>query len=579
MDLKIDYELNHSTSHLLALAIKTLFPDVKLGIGPVYDDGFYYDFDLQRSISNADFPKIEKLMKKLVSKNLKIIETDGTNIDFKQQIYKQKLKNELEKKGEKISYYSIVSGNNNILFEDLCAGKHLKFLSKIQNFKLLKVSGAYWKGDSKNKQLTRIYGTSWKSKEELEKFLTILQERQERDHRKIGNKLKLFTFSPYFGPGFPVWLENGMKIHNKIRQKILQFDRKYGFKEVLTPHFGHKQLYEISGHLSHYREDIFPVLHVENEELIPRPMTCPHHIILFSQNLFSYKNLPYRISEQSRLYRYEKSGALSGLERVRAMDLTEGHIFVSKRQIFTEIQHLFKMITEVLDFFNIKIFYISFSKRDPENKEKFFEDDKMWNQAESDLKQFLDKNRVEYIEKIGEAAFYGPKIDFQIKTALNKEVTISTLQLDFLLPTKFGIYFINEYNKKETPILIHRGLIGTYERFVAILLEQTKGNLPFWLSPKQVIVIPIGEKHNDFAQKVHKIIFDLGFYSEVDLRSERISRKIRDANLQKINYQIIIGDAEIEKEEITYRKFASPALYKTSLASFIDLLRNDEKNV
>lgn len=578
MELKIDYELNHSTSHLLALAIKTLFPNVKLGFGPVSEDGFYYDFDFDFSLSDSDFPKIEKLMKKLVTKNLKIIETDGKNLDFNEQIFKQELKSELENNGQKISYYSIVDAENNVLFEDLCAGKHLESLNKIKNFKLLKIAGAYWRGDSNNKQLTRIYGTSWDSKENLAKFLEILQERQERDHRRIGSRLKLFSFSSYFGLGFPVWLENGMKVHNKIRQKILEFDRNYGFKEVLTPHFGHQKLYEISGHLSHYKDDMFSALKVETEPLIPRPMTCPHHIILFSQQHFSYRNLPYRISEQSRLYRYEKSGALSGLERVRAMDLTEGHIFVSKNQIFSEIKHLFKMITEVLEFFKIKIFYISFSKRDPENKDKFFQDELMWNQAESDLKQFLDENNVKYIEKIGEAAFYGPKIDFQIKTALNKEITISTLQLDFLLPQKFGISFTNDLNQKETPILIHRGLIGTYERFIAILLEQTKGNLPFWLSPRQIIVIPVTEKHYDFAQKVHKILFDLGFHSEIDLRSERISRKIREANLQKINFQLIIGDEEIEKNEISYREYGSPETYKISLVGFIDLLKNREKN-
>ncbi|MCI8283618.1 threonine--tRNA ligase [Mesomycoplasma hyopneumoniae] len=579
MDLKIDYKLNHSSSHLLALAIKILYPDVKFGIGPVFDDGFYYDFDLSVSISQSDFPKIEKLMKKLVSKNLKIVETDGKNLDFQNQIYKAELKNDLEKKGEKITYFSIVDSKNNILFEDLCYGNHLESLGKIQNFKLLKIAGAYWKGDSKNKQLTRIYGTSWDSKENLDKFLGILQERQERDHRKIGAKLKLFTFSSYFGHGFPVWLENGMRIYNKIRQKILEFDRNYGFKEVLTPHFGHKELYKISGHLLHYRDDMFKGLKIENDELIPRPMTCPHHIILFSQQLFSYRNLPYRISEQSRLYRYEKSGALLGLERVRAMDLTEGHIFVSKSQIFSEISHLFQMISEVLDFFKVQIFYISFSKRDPKNKDKFFQDDQMWDQAEADLKQFLDQNKINYIEKIGEAAFYGPKIDFQVKTALNKELTISTLQLDFLLPKKFKISFINEHNKKETPILIHRGLIGTYERFIALLLEQSKGNLPFWISPKQIIVIPVAEKHNDFAQKIHKILFDLGFNSEIDLRSERISRKIREANLEKINFQVIIGDEEITKNEITYRKFGSSELFRISLVDFVDLLKSSEKNV
>ncbi|WP_374958968.1 aminoacyl--tRNA ligase-related protein [Mycoplasma sp. 'Moose RK'] len=306
---------------------------------------------------------------------------------------------------------------------------------------------------------------------------------------------------------------------------------------------------------------------------------APHHIVLFSGQLFSYRNLPYRISEQSRLYRYEKSGALSGLERVRAMDLTEGHIFVAKNQVFDEINHLFGMILTVLNFFKIEVSYISFSRRDPENKDKFFQNDQIWNQAENDLKQFLDSTGVDYVEKIGEAAFYGPKIDFQIKTVFNKEITISTIQLDFLLPKKFEIFFTNEHNEKETPILIHRGLIGTYERFIAILLEQTKGVLPFWLSPKQIVVIPVTEKHFDFAQKVHKKLFELGFESEIDLRNERISRKIREANLQKINFQIVIGDEEVVNNQITYREFGSTKTETVSLESFIEMLNNLVKNV
>ncbi|WP_434336878.1 threonine--tRNA ligase [Mesomycoplasma conjunctivae] len=569
-----DKSLNHSTSHLLALAIKTLYPDVKLGFGPSTKEGFYYDFEFSTPISNLDLPKIEKLMKKLASSNLQIVQTDGKNIDFSTQIYKKELLEEFESQNKNITFYSIVDAKNNILFEDLCVGGHVGEIKNIKHFKLLNTAGAYWRGDSKNIQLTRIYGTSWHTQDELNNFLAFLEERKERDHRKIGKELKIFTFTKWFGLGFPVWLENGMKIHNKIKDKILAFDKRYGFREVLTPHFGEKHLYETSGHLAHYKDDMFEPIKAESDYLIPRPMTCPHHIVLFDKAQCSYRQLPYRISEQSRLYRFEKSGALTGLERVRSMDLTEGHIFVSRKQIFDECKHLFTMIEEVLDFFEIKIDYISFSRRDPEDKSKFYDDEQMWNDAENDLKKFLDSHNVKYVEKIGEAAFYGPKIDFQIKTVLNKEITISTLQLDFLLPKKFNIYFNNENNEKETPVLIHRGLIGTYERFISILLEQTKGVLPFWLSPNQVSVIPILSKHEDYAEFVRSELAKNNFEVEVDARDERITKKIREAQIQKVKYQLIIGDSEVENQKITYREYGKQESTTTSLDEFIKLLNS-----
>ncbi|WGI36355.1 threonine--tRNA ligase [Mesomycoplasma lagogenitalium] len=569
--MKFNKELNHTTSHLLAAAVIKLYPNVKLGFGPATQEGFYYDFKFEKPLSDEELIKIEKTMKNLASGGYKMVKTAGENYDFSDKPFKKELYDEIVEKNQEATFYSLVNpSNNQILFEDLCSGGHEESTSKIKHFKLLSIAGAYWRGNSDNEQLTRIYGTAWETKEELNEYLELLKERKERDHRKIGKELNIFTFSHLSGQGFPIWLEDGMKIRNAIRERILYFDKKYGFKEVLTPHFGAQELYEISGHLEHYKDDMFKPLEVENEKLIARPMTCPHHIILFDREKRSYRELPIRYSEQSRLYRYEKSGALTGLERVRAMDLTEGHVFARKNQIVSEFKHLYKMILETLSLFDIKLDYVSFSKRDPENKEKFFNDDQMWNQAERDLETVLKELNIDYEEKIGEAAFYGPKIDFQVKTVLNHEITMSTLQLDFLLPQKFNISFINENNEKETPVLIHRGLIGTYERFISILLEQTKGNLPFWASPRQFTIIPIeNAKHLEYAKKIKNKLDFLNFNVDLDDRDERINRKIRESQIMKTKYQIIIGDEEVKNQNITYRRYGENNSYTVEFNEFL----------
>ncbi|WP_033161138.1 threonine--tRNA ligase [[Mycoplasma] collis] len=578
--MKFNKNLNHTASHLLASAVVKLYPDVKLGFGPATNEGFYYDFSFKNPINDQDLAKIEKMMHKLASGGYKVKQTFGENYNFDTKPFKKELYDEIKASGKIATFYSLINpSNNEILFEDLCVGSHIESVSNLKHFKILSLAGAYWRGKVENEQLTRIYGTAWETKEELEQFLTILKERKERDHRKIGKELNIFTFSNYFGQGFPIWLPDGMKIKNAIENLVLKLDKKYGFQEVLTPHFGTKQLYETSGHLEHYKEDMFKTIQMDNEELIARPMTCPHHIILFDKNKKSYNDLPLRYSEQSRLYRYEKSGALTGLERVRAMDLTEGHVFVTKNQIVSEFKNLYAMIKEILKLFKIQIDYVSFSKRDPENKEKFYDDENMWNNAETDLKQVLDDLKIKYVEKVGEAAFYGPKIDFQIKTALNHEITLSTLQLDFLLPQRFNISFINKNNEKEIPILIHRGLIGTYERFISILLEQTKGVLPFWLSPKQFVVIPIdNNKHYKYANEIYNELFNLEFNVEIDKRDERINKKIREAQISKTKYQIIIGDNELENRIISFREYGKNETNEIKFDKFIKLMLEKRKN-
>ncbi|QDF64841.1 threonine--tRNA ligase [Mycoplasma nasistruthionis] len=570
--MKANKELNHTTSHLLGAAVQMLYPGVKLGFGPATDEGFYYDFEFVEPLSDTDLAKIERLMKKLASRNLEMIQVDASQYDFSDKPYKKELFDELVSQGKNITFYALKDPlNQEIVFVDLCAGGHVENTKNIKNLKLLSLAGAYWRGNSDNIQLTRIYGTSWETKQELDDYLAILQDRKERDHRKIGKEMKLFTFNRLGGQGLPFWLEDGMYIHNEIKKVVLQMDRKYGFTEVLTPHFGEEELYKISGHLAHYKDDMFKPIVVENERLIARPMTCPHHIICYETEKRSYRDLPIRYSEQSQLYRYEKSGALTGLERVRGMLLTEGHLFVRKDQIAQEFKSMYNLIKETLDLFKIEISYVSLSLRDKENKDKYYDNDSMWNEAEDQLRNVLNELGVKYEEKTGEAAFYGPKMDIQIFTALAHEVTVSTLQLDFLLPERFDISFTNKDNELERPVMIHRGLIGTYERFVAILIEQTKGVLPFWLAPKQFTIIPAtnSQEDIDYANQVQKLLFSADFRAKADLRDERLGKKVREAQMSKSKFQVIVGEKERLEETVSYRQYGSQETTTMSLNDFV----------
>ncbi|ACF07469.1 Threonine--tRNA ligase [Metamycoplasma arthritidis] len=578
--MKANSKLNHSTSHLLAAAILKLYPNTKLAIGPAIDEGFYYDFEFEKPLLESDLPKIEKQMHKLAEQGYVMEKVDVQNYNFDNQPYKKEMFEELKKDKKEITFYAYIHPKTKEnLFVDLCVGNHVESTKEIKHFKLLSLAGAYWRGDSKNKMLTRIYGTCWESQKELEEYLALVEERKERDHRKIGKDLNIFAVSQLSGQGFPIWLEDGMKIHNAIRDYVLKLDRKFGFKEVLTPHFGEKKLYEISGHWDHYQEDMFTPIKMDNETLVARPMTCPHHIVLYNMTRRSYRDLPIRYSEQSRLYRYEKSGALSGLERVRSMDLTEGHVFVRKDQIKAEFKHLYNMIQKALSDFDIQVDHVSLSLRDPNNSVKFFNDDKMWNQAEADLKEVLKELKIEYKEFIGEAAFYGPKIDFQVKTVLNKIITMSTLQLDFLLPARFEMKYVDDKEEFQTPVLIHRGLIGTYERFIAILLEQTKGVLPYWLSPRQVTILPIVDEVNDYCQKLYEEFIDLGINANVDLRSERINKKIREAQLLKTKFIIVIGKNEIANNTLAVRAYGSEETKTYTKEEFLTMLENLKNNL
>lgn len=574
--MKFNKELNHSAAHVLAMAVLKLFPDAQLGFGPPTKEGFYYDFKFSRPLLEADLLRIEKQMHKIVASNYIMRQLPpGFTYDLTNQPYKAELLQEFTAQRRTITYYSIYDPKTRRdLFVDLCAGGHIDQLKVLKHFKVLSLAGAYWRGNAANDQLTRIYATAWESAAELAAFLALLEERKARDHRKIGREMELFMFDQMAGQGFPIWLPDGLKIRNRIMEQVLTLDRKYGFQEVATPIVGEQRLYEVSGHWAHYQDSMFKPIACDPERLVLRPMTCPHHILIYQAKLRSYRDLPFRLSEQSPLFRYEKTGALTGMERVRSMLLTEGHIFVMRAQIVQEFKHCYQLIQEALTLFQIQISYVSLSVRDPLDKTKYFDDDQIWHEAEADLRRVLQELNIAYEEKVGEAAFYGPKIDIQIKTALGHEITMSTLQLDFVLPRQFGINFVNPHNELETPILIHRGLIGTYERFLSIVLEQTKGNLPFWLAPKQVCIIPINhDKHYGLSQQLYQQLTQAHFYCYIDDRNERINKKIREAQRAKAKIQIVVGDEEIATRQLALRFYGSSQIIRVSADALVNYLK------
>ena len=468
----------------------------------------------------------------------------------------------------------IISFYTNGDFTDLCRGPHVSNTNKIKAFKLLNVAGSYWRGDSKNDQLTRIYGVAFESEEELKEYLELLEERKQRDHRKIGKDLKLFTFSNLVGQGLPIWLPNGTKIKYEIQKYINKLQNKYEFLPVMTPVLGTVDLYKTSGHWDHYKENMFPVMDVDGELLVLRPMTCPHHIIIYKNDIHSYRQLPIRLCEHSNLHRYEASGGLTGLERVREMVLEDTHIFCRPDQIKQEVNNCYKAIMDAHDGLGTKIWRVDLSIWDPNDKEKFHGNVEMWETSQQQLKQALDDNNIEYTVMTGEAAFYGPKIDFQVKTALGHIVTVSTIQLDFLLPERFELEYVTENGTTETPVMVHLGIIGTYERYLAMLLEQTKGALPLWLSPTQIQILPVNPSiHGEYANKLNNEFLQLGYRSEVDGRDERLAKRIREAQISKIPYQLIIGDEEVNSGNlITFRCYGEQEDKKCTLSEFKKIL-------
>ena len=566
--------LNHSCAHLLAQALKRLYPDVKFWVGPSIEEGFYYDIDMDEKITEEDFPKIEREMKKCSKDNKKIVRRELSKDEamnlFKDNPYKIDLISRMDK-NEIISCYT--QGD----FTDLCRGPHVETTKEVKYFKLLKVAGAYWKGDSKNKMLQRIYGVCFKTEEDLNEHLKALEEAKERDHRKLGKELGIFMIDPLVGRGLPMWLPNGFMVRRLLSDYIMDKEIKLGYKHVMTPSLGNVDLYKTSGHWDHYKDDMFPAMNLDEEAYVLRPMNCPHHMVMYKNGLHSYRDLPLRIAEVANDFRYESSGSLTGIERARSFTQNDSHIFCSPEQIKDEFQGVVKLILDVYKDFGFEDYEFRLSLRDKEDKEKYFDNDEMWDMAENKLREVLDELGIKYYEAKGEAAFYGPKLDVQVKSAIGHDVTLSTCQLDFLLPERFNLEYIDKDGSKARPVVIHRAILGSLDRFIAFLLEETKGSLPLWLSPVQVEIIPVSNEHQgEYSYKLFDILNNAGIRCHVDDRNEKLGYRMREAQTKKIPYSLVIGDNEINNDTVTYRRHGSTDKFTVTTQEFVDMINKED---
>ena len=561
--------LRHSTAHLLAHAVHRVFPKTKFGVGPVIENGFYYDMDPEEPITAEDLETIEKEMKRIISENIEVVRHEVSRDEAREMFEKIEDPYKIElleaiPEDETVTVYE--QGD----FFDLCRGVHVPSTGKLKEFKLLSLAGAYWRGDSDNKMLQRIYGTAFFKKDELKKHLKMLEEARERDHRKIGKELDLFMNSQKVGQGLPLWLPKGATIRRTIERYIVDIEEKLGYQHVYTPVLGSKELYETSGHWGLYQDGMFPPMEMDNETLVLRPMNCPHHMMVYKNGIHSYRNLPVRIAELGTMHRYEMSGALSGLQRVRGMTLNDAHIFVRPDQIKAEFKRVVELILAVYKDFEITDYSFRLSYRDPEDTEKYYDDDQMWEEAQRLLKEAMDDMDLDYVEAEGEAAFYGPKLDVQVRTAIGMEETLSTVQLDFLQPERFDLTYIGEDGKQHRPVVIHRGVVSTMERFVAYLIEEYKGAFPTWLAPVQVEIIPVSiDAHFDYAAAVRDELVQRGIRVEIDDREEKMGYKIREAQVQKIPYTLVLGDREVEAEEVNVRKYGEKQSESMTVAQFV----------
>lgn len=568
--------LNHSCAHVLAQAVKHLYPQAKFWVGPVVEEGFYYDIDLgDQTISDDDLPKIEKEMKKICKDGKRIVRHEVSKEEaleeFKDDEYKLDLINGLE--DGTITTYS--QGD----FTDLCRGPHVETVKLCKNFKLIKHSGAYWKGDKNNKVLQRIYGVCFPTKEELEAHLQLLEEAKERDHRKLGKELGIFMFADIVGKGLPMWLPNGFTVRRLLSDYIMNKELELGYEHVMTPSLGNVKLYKKSGHWAHYKDDMFPAMEVDDEAYVLRPMNCPHHMVMYKSTLHSYRDLPVRIAEIANDFRFEASGALTGIERARAFTQNDSHIFCRPDQIAQEFKNVAHLILDVYKDFGFKDYSFRLSLRDKNNKEKYFGNDELWEKSENELREVLKEMNVEFYEAEGEAAFYGPKLDVQVKSALGHDVTLSTIQLDYQLPERFELTYVDENGDKVRPVVIHRAILGSLDRFVAFLLEETKGNLPLWLAPTQVQVIPVKlEYHDEYAKEVVAKLRKAHFRVNNDNRDEKLGYRIREAQLKKIPYQLVLGDNERDNGTVTYRKHGEKKQTTVTFEEFVELLNTEVEN-
>ena len=573
--------LNHSCAHLLAQAVKHLYPNAKFWVGPVVEEGFYYDIDLgDKTLTMEDIPAIEKEMKKVAKDGKRIVRHEISKEEaldmFKDDPYKIDLISRMDEDNTVISMYT--QGD----FTDLCRGPHVETVKELKHFKLLKVSGAYWKGDSNNKMLQRIYGVCFPTEEELDAYLKELADAQERDHRKIGKDLELFMSDDLVGRGLPMFLPNGYIVWQELENYIKEKERKLGYLHVLTPCVGNVELYKTSGHWEHYKDNMFPAMEVDGEAFVLRPMNCPHHMMIYSNKLHSYKDLPIRIGEIAHDFRYEASGAVKGIERGRHFCQNDAHLFVTPEQIKDEFKRVVDLIFDVYKDFGIKDYKCVLSLRDPEDKTKYHPDDEMWNKAENELREVLNDLGIEYTEEIGEAAFYGPKLDVNVKPAVGNEYTLSTCQLDFCLPAKFNLKYIDENGERKTPVVLHRAILGSLDRFMAYILEETKGALPVWLSPVQANIIPVNnEYHLEYAKELFDLLEKENVRVKLDDRNEKLTYKMRESQTKKVPYTIILGDKEVSAKEVTVRLHGTNENITLGRDEFVSKIKEviDNKNL
>ena len=571
-------KLNHSCAHLMAQAISHLYPEAKFWVGPVVESGFYYDVDLgDKVINDEDIEAISKEMKKLAKDGKRIVRNEISKSEaleqFKDDPYKIDL---IERMDEEITVISTYSQGD---FTDLCRGPHVDTVKECKNFKLIKFSGAYWKGDINNKVLQRIYGVCFPSEEELNSYLQELEDAKLRDHRKLGKDLGIFMTNDLVGKGLPMYLPNGCTVWDEFERYIKEKERKLGYKHVLTPPLGNVDLYKTSGHWDHYKDSMFPKMEVEGEEFVLRPMNCPHHMMIYANDIHSYRDLPLRIGEIARDCRFESSGSLKGIERVRSFCQNDAHLFVTPEQIESEFKLVVDLILDVYKDLNITDYHFELSLRDKEDKIKYHPDDEMWDNAENKLREVLDDIGIPYVEKVGEAAFYGPKLDVQVKPAVVNEYTLSTCQLDFCLPARFDLTYVDRDGSKKTPVVIHRAILGSIDRFIAYYLEEKRGVLPLWVSPVQISILPVNnEYHLDYAKKVEEILRNMDIRVELDSRDEKLGYRMRESQMKKVPISLVLGNSERDEETVTIRFFGKEDKKTMKLDEFISYVKEKIDN-
>ena len=563
--------MRHTAAHVMAQAVARLYPEAKFAIGPVIENGFYYDF-ADHEFVPEDLPKIEKEMKRIINENLplerEVLSRDEAIRFFQERNdrFKVEIIQDLPE-DEVITIYR--QGE----FVDLCRGPHLPSTGMVKVFKLMSISGAYWRGDANREMLTRIYAVAFPKQEQLDQHLKLLEEAKQRDHRKLGKELGIFTLSKEVGQGLPIWLPKGAKIRRIIERYIVDLEEKLGYQHVYTPHLANVELYKISGHWDHYQEDMYPPMKIDQEELVLRPMNCPHHMMIYKSAMRSYRDLPLRIAELGMMHRYEMSGALAGLQRVRVMTLNDAHLFCRPDQIKEEFKRVVRLIEQVYQDFGITDYYHRLSYRDPADKTKFIQNDEMWEMAQSMLKETMEELNLDYVEAIGEAAFYGPKLDVQVKTALGKDETLSTVQLDFQMPERFNLEYVGEDGKKHRPVIIHRGVVSTMERFVAFLIEQYKGAFPTWLAPIQARIVAVSQTFDSYAKEVTEYLQQAGLRAEWDQSDEKLGYKIRKSQTEKIPYTLVVGEKEQTARTVSVRRYGEGDLGELSLEAFVNKIK------